>query len=311
MKGSADTGVWLRCYPPAWRERYGEELRHLILASNGPGPLPWRVRLDLVLGGARERLRSFGLGGVGIPPERRARAGVLLVLCAWAVMLVGGGVLQRFSENWKKVTPAVHRGLPAVAYDALIVAAAIAGLAVIVGIALAIPSLTRLLRGGGGHELRGPAARAVEATALAIVASVALLIWSHQLDSAQRNGHDFAYALGFVLWGVAAIACLASWTALAVKAARKIELRSSLLWIETELAALAALGMLCATLATGVWWGALARVAPGALSDSPPGIHSSIVTSQLLLAGVLMGGAACLALGGAAYALRARPALRD
>ena len=304
------SGRWLRCYPRAWRDRYGEELQELIVATSGNGALPMRVRLDLARGGMRERLRSVGFGS-GIPPAERARAGTLLVLCAWAVMLVGGGVLQRFSENWREVTPLADRGLPGVAYDALIFAAALAGIAVLAGMALALPRLVALLRGGGWRDLRAPIGRALEATALAIVATVAIMIWAHGLDSAQRNGHDLAYGIGFLAWGVAAVACLLSWTVVAVQAARR--LTPSMAWLrsETALAAVAAVCMVATTIATAVWWAALASSAPWALGDLSQGSGGRIVTMPLLLAGVLMAIGAGLGMIGAAHALRARGGLSE
>jgi hypothetical protein len=48
-------GLLLRLYPPAWRERYGEELKSL-LADTGVGP---RTLADVVLAAARERRRSL------------------------------------------------------------------------------------------------------------------------------------------------------------------------------------------------------------------------------------------------------------
>lgn len=302
-------GRWLLCYPPKWRERYGQELQELILATSGPGPLSWRVRADLLRAGARERLLSLGFGGAGVPPARKARAGVLLVLCAWALMLVGGSITQRFSENWREVTPAVDQGLPGGSYDALIVAATLAGLCVLAGIALVLPRFLALLRSGGWSGLRAPVARALEATALAALATLAVYFWSRQLDPAQRNGHDLAYAIGFLVWGIAGVACLATWTAVAVKAAGRIELGDRLLKMLSALSVGAACCMTASTIAAALWWGGLARSAPWALSDTSIGSPAAPLTVPLLVAGLLMTLASCIAIGGAAYAVCAVPGL--
>lgn len=302
---------WLRFYPRAWRERYGEEMQELILAASGPGSLPWRVRLDLLRGGLREWMRSFGFGGAGVPPARKARAGVLLVLCAWALMIVGGAVVQRFSENWRQFTPSGDATLPGVAYDALIVCAMLAGLLVLLGIAITLPRFVSMMRSEGWRDLRSECTRALESTVLAAIATFALGIWSRQLDFAQRNGHDLAYGIGFLLWGVATIACLAAWTLLAVKAAGRVQMPSRLLKAHSALAGAIAACMLLATAATAVWWGALAGAAPWALSDNPVGPGAAVVGPQLLLGCGLMAIASALALGGAAYALRAGRALCD
>ncbi len=102
-------GVWLRLYPSAWRERYGEELQELVLATSGEGPIPWHTRIDLLRSGVRERLHAMGLAGGDTPPAEQARAGALLVLCAWALFVVGGGVTQKFSEQWQHGTPPPNR----------------------------------------------------------------------------------------------------------------------------------------------------------------------------------------------------------
>lgn len=309
MSAGESGGRWLRIYPRAWRERYGQELQELILATSGDGPLPWRTRVDLVRAGLGERLRAFGFGGPGIPPAVRARAGVLLVLCSWALLLVGGGMLQRFSENWREVTPAADRGLPGVAYDTLIALATVAGLLVLAGIVCLIPRLLAFLRAGGWPELRGPVAKAAEASVLAVVATLALSLWAHQLDAAQRNGHDLAYELGFLLWGVAAVACLASWVVVAVQTATHLQLSERWWRVETSLATATSACMVAVVAATAVWWGALASAAPWALSDRPAGVSAPTVTVPLMLASTVMTLAVGLALAGAGTALRARAQL--
>lgn len=300
---------WLRCYPRAWRERYGEELMELIAAMSDDGRVAWRVRLDLLRAGARERLRESGLGGRDISPRDRVRAGVLLVLCSWVPFLAGGAVLQRFSENWRQVTPAADRGLPALAYDTLVTVAVLAGVLVLLGIALALPRTVTFLRDSGWTRLRALIVRAALATAVALGGFVAVLVWSHHLDPAQRNGHDLAYEVIFLGWGLAMIVALAFWTAVAVRLARSIELPTRWLRTETLLAASTSLCMALVLVATAVWWGALAHAAPWALHDDATGATASSVSVQLLLSRALMAVATALAAMGAGYALRAAPQL--
>jgi hypothetical protein len=296
---------WLRCYPRAWRERYGEELVELASAMSGDGHLAWRARLDLLRAGARERLREWGLGGGDISPRDRVRAGVLLVLCSWGLFLIGGAMLQRFSENWRHVTPGSARGLPAGAYDSLVAIAAIAGTLVLIGIAWALPRTGRFLVDGGWPRLRAPVIRATLAAVVAVGGLLVLVVWSHHLDLAQRNGRDLGYELAFVAWGLLVVGALASWTAVAIGVARRIELSTRLLRTETLLAVSVTLCMALALVATAVWWGALAHAAPWALHADPAGTAASPVSVQLLLAGVLMIVATALAATGAGCALRA------
>lgn len=301
---------WLRCYPAAWRKRYGEELKDLILATSGEGGVPWRTRADLLRSGAFERLRNFGLGGDS-PAADQVRAGALIVLCAWAIFLVGGFTLQRFAENWSTLRPDTAVTTAQAAFVAVQALAPIAGLIVLLGIAAALPSMLSLLRAGRWQEIRRPIVRAIPFTLAAIVSFMVIAVWAHQLDGPQRNGHDAAYAAGFVAMALICCACLCAWTVAAVAVARRIELTSMLLRVQARLAAAASLAMLTITLATGVWWATLAGNAPWVLHGDNAAGPASPVTPQLLVAGTLMAFATALAAFGAFWALRALPALRE
>ena len=139
MSADRTTGLLLSLYPAGWRARYGEELEALILETSA-GRVSWHVRLDVAVGGGRERLHAAGLGG-GDAPAERMRGGALLVLCAWALFVVAGVGVQKFSEHWQAVTPSADRALPAHAFDVLVVAAAIGSALIAAGVAATLPSL--------------------------------------------------------------------------------------------------------------------------------------------------------------------------
>src|SRR3954454_5743438 len=146
----------LLTYPAAWRERYGDELMSVIEAESGSEEIPWRVRLDVISAGITVRLRSSGLVADDVPPESRARAGLLLVLSAWAAIVVAGVGLQETSEHWQSVTPASERAVPAAAFGGVIAAAAVGSAAVLFGILLITGPLIAFLRAGGWKEVRRP-----------------------------------------------------------------------------------------------------------------------------------------------------------
>jgi hypothetical protein len=52
----------LRLYPRAWRERYGDELRELLVRR----PIGWRVRLDLTRGALDAHLHPIDPSGIGV-----------------------------------------------------------------------------------------------------------------------------------------------------------------------------------------------------------------------------------------------------
>ena len=64
---AADLGRLLRWYPPAWRDRYGEEFLVFMHDSFGAGRPPLTARLSIVVGGLRERARRSGLSGDSAP----------------------------------------------------------------------------------------------------------------------------------------------------------------------------------------------------------------------------------------------------
>jgi hypothetical protein len=262
MSAAGTTARLLRLYPAGWRERYGEELEELIVQTSGDGRrVPLRTQLDVALAGARERLRATGLRGDG-SPESQARGGVLLVLCAWALMVVAGFAVQRAAEHWQAVTPSASRSVPAFAFAALVVAAVLAAVAVLAGIALALPALRAFLRDRGWPAIRRRVLTAATLTGVAVAATAALVTWAHGLTGAQRDGHDAAYAVAFAGWALLLAATLAAWTAAAVATARRIPLPAATLRAEAWLACVVTSAMLASTVATAAWWTAVADAAP-------------------------------------------------
>jgi len=295
----------LRLYPADWRARYGEELTALVVETSCGG-VPWRVRADVSLAAARERLRSAGLSG-DAPPGERVRGGALLALCAWALFVVAGAGVQKLSEHWQAATPAGSRGVPSAAFTALVAGAAVGTALVLAGIAAATPSLVRLVRGGGWPLVRRKVVVAAALTALAAAATVGIVVWARHLDAARRDGRDAAYAGAVAAWALLLVCSLAAWTAAAVATARRLELSPRTLRLEALLAAGVAAAMAAMTAATAVWWAALATSAPWFLAGRPPGEPGSPLAPSLLAAGVVMLAATALGAAGAARALRAAP----
>ena len=163
----------LRLYPAGWRVRYGDELETLILEASGRR-VPWRSSLDVALAAGRERLRAAGLAG-DRPPAERMRAGSLLVLSAWALVVIAGIGVQKLSEHWQAATPPGSRGLPAGAFDALVAAAAVGSVLVVAGVVLALPSLARFLASGGFRQVRRHLLAASGLSLAAVPASIAVV----------------------------------------------------------------------------------------------------------------------------------------
>jgi hypothetical protein len=300
----------VRLYPPTWRARYGDELEGLIVEASGGQRVPWRLRIDVALGAARERMRAAGLARDRDPGER-VRAGALLTLCAWALFVIAGGLVQRVSEHWQDAMAPGNRALPSAAFAVLVAGALAASLLVLAGIAAALPSLSAFLRGGGWPSIRRRVITAGRVTAAAAIGLLALVLWAHRLGARERNGADLAYALAFVAWALLAAAALLTWTGAAVTIARRIRLPAATLKTEAWLATGVAAAMGAMTAATLVWWVAVADAAPWFLTGAPAGTSASPWAPQLLLAAVLMLLATAAGAAGAHRGLRALPLLRS
>jgi hypothetical protein len=272
----------LHSYPPAWRARYGAELASLLEENE----LSLRVRLDVLRSGLTERLRSFGLTGDELPADEQLRAGVLLVLCAWSLFVVAGCAFAKFTEQWQAETPGDARSVGA--FNVLLLASEIGTAVVLLGIGLSLSAFVTFLRGGGWPAIRPAILRAASFSAVAIAASGALVLWAHELNSGQRNGGNWFFAVAFVLWSLLIAGSIAAWTAAAVVTARQIPITPARLRLEAEIAWAVTVTMIVMTVAAFVWWGSVA---------SPGSIQMSAITLAMLFA-------TALAVTGSARSLR-------
>jgi len=300
----------LRWYPPAWRARYGDELVALMEDSLDGGRPTARFRWSVAAAGLRQRARALdALGRRGLPADR-VRDGALAVLCAWAAFVLAGGSFAKQAEHFGSSLPPSQAGLPTAAVTTVMVAAVVAAALVVLGAVAALPAFVRFLRAGGWAELRRPV---LAATALSVVvagAMVGLSGWAHSLSVAQRNGADGVYGAAFLTWAAGAAVALGLWTAVAVRAARRVHLGRRVLGLEAVLAAGVALAMTVMTAATALWWGALAVDAPWFLRGTDPGTSPSPIDPRLTLTMVVMVAATAIAVRGVARAGRSWSRLR-
>jgi hypothetical protein len=309
MRASRTIDRLVHCYPPSWRARYGEELKELVTDMTEGRRVPWRLRVNVVAGGARERLRATGVLRDGPAPDR-VRAGAVLVMWAWALFVVGGAILAKSTEHWQLSTPAGDgHAVASAAFNVLILGAICVGVVVLAGIALTIPSVPRLLREGGWSRIRQPILVAAWLSAVLVAATIGLVVWAHGLTPNSRNGHNTAYAIGFLIWAVLCASALLAWTAAASATAQQVRLATSTLRAEAWLASMAALGMIMMVAATLVWWVVVGNAAPSALTGGPDTGHASVIVPGLVVATVSMLLATALGIIGARTALNASAAL--
>ncbi|MDE3205953.1 MAG: hypothetical protein KGQ66_17235 [Acidobacteriota bacterium] len=261
----------LRWYPAGWVERYGVEMLAMIDDSCGGRPVPGRLRRQLLRFGLEERLRRRGLIGGDRPDSQRARAGASLVLCGWAVLVVSGSMFAKVTEHWSSAVPAGRRGSADAAFSVVYGSAALGGLAVVAGAAAGLVALHRAWRRGRAPRVGRAGFLALAASATWAAATVALASWAHGLSPAQRNGGSGLYLAAFLGWGLLFVAVLGTWTAVALRLERqldlgRLELRT--VWTAGVVAAIATVSLVAAILA---WWVSVARDAPWVLHGATAG----------------------------------------
>jgi hypothetical protein len=238
------------------------------------------------------------------------RSGVLLVLWAWTLFVLGGVIVAKTSEHWRAAMPGGGHPLASLAFTSLSALAVLGGVLVLAGIAASVPSVGRFLSQGGWAAVRTRVLANVVASAVLLVATVALVTWAHTLDARARDGHDTAYATAFAVWALLGASCLLLWTGAAANVARRLDLRAATLRVQSRLATTVAIAMGAMAGAVATWWASVGHAAPGALTGSPGDAHASAIVGQLVLAGALMAVATALGAFGARRASRALDGLR-
>ena len=260
----------VRAYPTRWSARYGNELEELIAATSERGRVSWKVVLDVLFGAVREWAREFGLGPDASPPER-LRGVVQVVLSAWALFVVGGLMLQKTSEHWQ-AAPSANAAVAGPAFTTVMISAMLASATIVVGVLVALPTIVRFARGGGGAALRSAITGPALASTLFVIGA-ALVVWqASQLNAHQRNGGDAAYE--FLVTGAALLGVLMlfSWTRAGTRIARQLRFSAAILRAEASLACAVALLMVITALATAVWWTALSDRTQMFLTGSGSGV---------------------------------------
>ncbi len=276
------TRSMLRWYPARWRVRYGDELAAMIEDDLGGERPTLRYRFSIARSGLHEQLRDIGLIGNSVAPSAQLRAGALTVLCAFALFIIPGVGFAKISEHWDE---AFHRGarhLPAVSFNLLASLAVACGAAVVLAAVALLPALVQFTRTGGWPAIRQRVRVAASATFAAGVAGGGLVLWAQHLSRHQRNTGFGWYQFLFLVVAILFSATIATWSAVAVAIARRLEIRLTHLKVGGALAVSVAVCMLVMTAAAAVWWGSMATTAPWFLAGTRVGSSPSPLTLNLV-----------------------------
>lgn len=295
----------VKCYPPSWQARYGDELTALLEDINSDASLSIGKRLSVVRGGLVERVRASGFSREA-DSAAQVRAGALLVLCAWAAFMVAGSAFAKYLEHWDLATPASARWLPADAVTAVTCAAAVAVGLVALGALTLVRPVARAVRAHGWGRLGRATALAALLVATALAATGGLVLLAHSQTGAERNGGSVLYTAAGGIWACIVLSALFASTRAAVVAAGRVELRGALRALESICALGVFLCMAVVLAGTVTWWAVVAERAPGFLGTSlgPLGTWGSVappamigITALMLVALVAAGAGASRIVG--------------
>jgi hypothetical protein len=187
----------VRCYPAAWRARFGDEFTQLLIADISERPRSARRTADVLRSGCLARLTTAGLTGGALEPEAQVRAGLAGLGVSLAGFLVLGiAIWSQLTIGWQWSAPAA----PQTTVAMLVMSGAVLCLASLLVLA-AIPIAWALCRAIVGRRSRG--------LLLPLVASAvgagALILGSHHFGAGWpgTGGHPWAHS-GLVPGSVAA-----------------------------------------------------------------------------------------------------------
>jgi len=189
--------------------------------------------------------------------------------------------------------------MPSVGYGIALGAAVAGGLIVAAGAAVCARSMVGFVRGGGWAEIRQAVSRSVCLTVATVAVFGAMAVWSRHLDARQRDGGYWPYAVLALVLAVVASAMIVSWTAAAATAVRRIEFSPRLVRRFGALAVALAVVTLLVVAGAALWCVAMASSAPWFFDGAAAGSGGSVVSPMLVTMGLLMAGAASLAVVGA------------
>jgi hypothetical protein len=309
----------LRCYPRAWRDRYGDEFTELLISDIEERPRSAARTLDVIRGGAIARLALAGLGGVPVreapggpsevgPARRHVTASLVTLGCGLAVFLwFGAAMWSQLTIGWEWTATAGTAPVAALATLALSVAMpALLAIAVLAALPV-IVTVTRRVASRPAAGLLRPSAVLIAAAAVVFVGGrhfgngwpgtgghgglvpggVAAFEWATTLSDSSYWAHQgalFGFPAAELAWMAVSPLALIAGVASAVILVRRIELPLPILAFETRLAAVACPVMAVILAGCGCWVATEGRSAAGQPSLFHAGLIDVVGIAVLALA---------------------------
>ena len=269
----------VRCYPAAWRARYGDEFTQLLIDDISERPRAVGRTADVLRAGALARVTAAGLAGDALEPQAQVRSGLAWLGLALAGFLAAGlAIWSQLTIGWQWSAPAS----PATTVAMLVMSGCVlclVALLVLAGLPVAW-TLGRVIVRGHGRRLVVPLASAAASAAVLVLGSrhfahgwpgtggrpwagsdlvpgsLAAFAWASTLWVTSYWFHPAALAsfpAAELAWMVASPVALVACLWGAAKTLRRLPVSRRLLVYETRLAALTALAMAGLLAGAGTW----------------------------------------------------------
>ena len=269
----------VRCYPVAWRARYGDEFTQLLIDDISERPRALARTADVLRAAMLARVNAAGLAGDALEPQDQVRSGLAWLGLALAGFLAAGlAIWSQLTIGWQWSAPAS----PATRLAMVVMSASVLCLLALLALA-ALPvawMLGRAIARGHGRRLVVPLATAAAAAAVLVLGSrhfahgwpgtggrpwagsdlvpgsLAAFAWASTLWVTSYWFHPAALAsfpTAELAWMVASPLALVAFLSAAAETLRRLPLSPRVLGYEIRLAALTALAMAGLLAGTGTW----------------------------------------------------------
>jgi hypothetical protein len=269
----------VRWYPPAWRERYGDEFTELLVLELAERPRSSGRTVNIVASGLLARLSAAGLTGTVLDAPAQARASLAALVCSVAAFLaLGISMWSQLTIGWQWSAP--NTTGTAIAIVAMSIAVALLALLALCAVVPVIWTVVRSFHRRNGQGFVRPLLLVGVGLGVVVVGSrhfgngwpgtgghpwahqglvpggIAAFSWASTLSITSYWMHPSAL-LAFppteVAWMLASPVAMAMVAVGAAKTVRRTQLTPGFLRVEILLGRLALVAMTLFLTAAGVW----------------------------------------------------------
>jgi hypothetical protein len=269
----------LRCYPRAWRARYGDEFIELLVAEWADEPRSARRTVNVVTSGLVARLSSGGLVGPVLNGSDQARASLAALIVALAAFLVlGVSMWAQLTIGWQWSPPST--GDTVIALVAMTVTVWAFAVLAVAAAAPVVWSVVRAFRQRAAQGLGRPALLMASGLMILVVGGrhfgngwpgtgghpwahqglvpggVAAFCWASTLSVSSYWMHPLAlsnFPPAEVAWMICSPLALVAIAVGAAKVVRRVQLSEPTLRYEVRVGQVTAVAMALFVVAAGLW----------------------------------------------------------